>query len=57
MVGCEVDGQDGGTVIFTTATEGREEYQARAINEVHQQKVEGSGLRQHKICLIKNIIL
>ena len=44
MVGCEVDGQDGGTVMFTTATEGREEYQARAIDEVHQQKVRESDL-------------
>ena len=44
MVGCEVDGQTGGTIMFKMATEGLEEYQARAIDEVHQQKVRESDL-------------
>ena len=41
MVRCEVDGQTTGTVMFTVADEGAEQYHAREIGQLPLEEVQG----------------
>ena len=57
MVGCEMDGQTGGRVMPVIADERGQEHPTTGIHPVHQQEVQGSGIRQLSICLIiQNVI-